>query len=366
MLMIPGPSDPEPEVLAELSLPILPHYGDKWMSAYTETTTMMQKVFRTKNEVLIVPVPGQLAVEMAAINLVNRGEEAVICVNGLFSQSIVDAINIIGGRPVEVRAEPGNGHTLEMVKSVVDGLRDPAGKSIFIVQNETSTGVAVNPADIFHYCKKKGMFTVLDSISAVGGIDLRADEWEADYVVGYASKALGGVNGAQPVAVSQAVWDEVARKKGNIHSSVLDLNVWREAIDVDSSWGHPHPTSMPTSLIIALRKALSMALDEGLENRYRRHADAAKAMREGLQDLGLEVFTNPDFYSGTVSVGRVDPGWDLEFRNRLVSDYNIMIAGGLGPLKGKVVRVGHMGSGARLDKVRATIAAMEQVLRKVR
>jgi alanine-glyoxylate transaminase/serine-glyoxylate transaminase/serine-pyruvate transaminase len=366
MLMIPGPSDPEPEVLAELSLPILPHYGDKWMSAYTETTTMMQKVFKTKNEVIILPIPGQLAVEMAAVNLVSAGEEAVVCVNGLFSQSIVDAINVTGGKPLEVRAEPGDGHTLEMVKSVVDGMRDPAGKSIFLVQNETSTGVAINPAEIFRYCKKKGMFTVLDSISAVGGIDLRADEWEADYVVGYASKALGGVNGAEPVAVSQAVWDEVAKKKGKIHSAFLDLNVWREAIDVDSSWGHPHPTSMPTSVIIALRKAVSMALEEGLENRYRRHADVARAMRTGLQGLGLDVFTKPGFYSGTVSVGRVDARWDMEFRKRLVSEYDIMIAGGLGPLKGKVVRVGHMGSGARLEKVNATLAAMEQVLKKVR
>lgn len=366
MLMIPGPSDPEPEVLAELSLPILPHYGDQWMSAYTETTAMMQKVFKTKNEVLVIPVPGQLAVEMAALNLVNRGDEAVVCVNGLFSQAIVDSVNTVGGKPLEVRADPGKGHTLEMVKAVVDGMRDPAGKSIFVVQNETSTGVAVDPADIFHYCKKKGMFTVLDSISAVGGIDLRADEWEADYVVGYASKALGGVNGVDPIAVSQAVWDEVAKKKGKIPSGFLDLNVWREAVDVDSSWGHPHPTSMPTSVIMALRKALEMALEEGLENRYRRHADVAKQMRAGLQGLGLEVFTDPSFYSGTVSVGRVDPRWDAEFRNRLVSEYDIMIAGGLGPLRGRVIRVGHMGSGAKPEKVRMTLAAMEQVLRQVR
>lgn len=366
MLMIPGPSEPEPEVLAELSLPILPHYGEKWMSVYTETLNMMQKVFRTKNEVLIVPIPGQLAVEMAAVNLVAKDEEAVVCVNGVFSESIIDAVKAIGGKPVAVRSELGDGFTLAQVKATVDGMKDPAGKSIFIVQNETSTGAAVDPAEIFRYCKKKGMFTVLDAISAIGGTDLRADEWQVDYAIGYASKALGGVNGAEPIAISQAVWDKVAKRKGEVHSTFLDLNVWREAIDIDGSWGHPHPTSMPTSIIVALRKAVSMALEEGLENRYRRHAEVAKEMRDGMGELGLEVFTDSKYYSNTVSVGRVDPKWEGELRKRLVSDYNIMIAGGLGPLRSKVIRVGHMGSSARPEKVRTTLAAMAQILNKVR
>jgi alanine-glyoxylate transaminase / serine-glyoxylate transaminase / serine-pyruvate transaminase len=364
--MIPGPSEPEPEVLAELSLPILPHYGDKWMSVYTETLSMMKEVFRTKNEVLIVPVPGQLAVEMAALNLVGRGEEAVVCVNGVFSEAIVDDIKAVGGTPVVVRSEFGKGFTLAQVKAAVDGIKDPAGKSIFLVQNETSTGAAVNPAEIFRYCKKKGMFTVLDAISAIGGTDLRVDDWKVDYAIGYASKALGGVNGAEPIAISRAVWDHVAKRKGKVRSTFLDLNVWRQAVDDDSSWGHPHPTSMPTSIIVAFRKAVSMALEEGLEKRYRRHADVAKEMREGLEELGLEIFTDPKYYSNTVSVGAVDPKWDGEFRKRLVSDYNIMIAGGLGPLRGKVVRVGHMGSSARPEKVRMTLAAMGQALKKVR
>lgn len=366
MLMIPGPSDPEPEVLAELSLPILPHYGDRWFAVYTETTSAMQKVFRTKNEVVILPIPGQVSVEMAALNLVPKGSEALVCTNGVFSQNIVDSISTIGGKPIEVRSELGKGTTLEQVKQAVDGLKDPAGKAIFVVQNETSTGVAVNPSDIFRYCKGKGMLTVLDSISAIGGMDLRADEWGVDYAIGYASKAMSGINGVVPVAISKDVWDLVARRKGQIPSTVLDLNSWREAIDQDSSWGHPHPTSMPTSVIVGLRKAVSLALTEGLDNRYKRHAEVSKAMREGLQAIGLPIFTDPAFYSNTVSVAKVDPSWDLEFRKRLVSDYDIMIAGGLGPLRGKVIRVGHMGTSAKFEKVRTTLAAMEQVLRKVR
>ncbi|MDA4114638.1 MAG: alanine--glyoxylate aminotransferase family protein [Thaumarchaeota archaeon] len=364
--MIPGPSEPEPEVLAELSLPILPHYGARWLAVYNETTAMMQKVFKTKNEVLIIPVPGQLAVEMAALNLVSKGEEAFICSNGLFSTSIIDSVRAIGGKPVPIVSPLGTGPTLDQVKAALDASKDVSGRSIFIVQNETSTGAAVNPAEIFRYCKKKGMITVLDSISAIGGIDLRADEWNVDYAIGYSSKALGGVNGADPIAVSREVWEMVAKKKGKIRSTFLDLNAWREAIDEDSSWGHPHPTSMPTSVIVALRKAVSMALEEGLEKRYRRHADAAKELRDGLRALGLEVFTDPKFYSGTVTVASVEGRWDAELRQRLVTDYNIMIAGGLGPLKGKVIRIGTMGRSARHENVQLTLAALSQVLSKVR
>jgi alanine-glyoxylate transaminase/serine-glyoxylate transaminase/serine-pyruvate transaminase len=364
--MIPGPSEPEPEVLAELSLPILPHYGPAWMSAYKETTEMLQKVFGTKNEVIIVPIPGQLAVEMAAVNLVAKGEEAFVCVNGLFSNSIVEAINAIGGKAVAIQSNLGTGPTLDQVKSALDAAKDLSEKSIFVVQNETSTGAAVNPGEIFRYCKKKGMFTVLDAISAIGGMELKTDGWDVDFSIGYSSKALGGVNGADPVAISKDVWDRALRRKGKIHSTFLDLNSWREAIDVDSSWGHPHPTSMPTSLIMALRKAVSMALEEGLEKRYRRHAQAAKELRDGLEALGLEIFTDPKYYSNTVSVAKVEAAWDLELRNRLVKDYNIMIAGGLGALKGQVVRVGHMGRSARHENIELTLAALGSVLKQVR
>lgn len=366
MLMIPGPSEPEPEVLAELSLPILPHYGDRWMTLYGETTSMLQKVFRTRNEVMVVPIPGQLAVEMAALNLVAKGQESFVCADGIFSEAIVDSVNAVGGRATVIRSELGKGPTLEEVKSVLDGAGDLAGKSIFLVQNETSTGAAVNPSEIFRYCKKMGMLTVLDAISAIGGMDLRADEWAVDYAIGYASKALGGVNGICPVAVSPEAWDLVKRRKGEIHSTFLDLNSWREAIDVDSSWGHPHPSSMPTSLIVALWKALSMALEEGLEARYQRHAEAARALREGMRALDLEIFTDPAYYSNTVSVARVDQRWDSQLRKRLVGDYNIMIAGGLGELKGKVIRIGHMGRSARQENIDITLAALGQVLSKVR
>ena len=129
------------------------------------------------------------------------------------------------------------------------------------------------------------MLTVLDAISTFGGMEVRTDEWGADYVIGYASKAIGGVFGAQPVAIGPASWEAAKHNKARIHSLFLDLNAWREAIEKDGSWGHPYPSSMPTSVIVALRKAVDLALKEGLQNRYERHASAAsEQLRKGLAE----------------------------------------------------------------------------------
>ena len=150
--------------------------------------------------------------------------------------------------------------------------------------------------------------TVLDSISTFGGMEVRADEWGADYVIGYASKAIGGIFGAQPVAIGPRSWEKAKQNKARIHSLFLDLNTWRKSIEQDGSWGHPYPSSMPTSVIVALSKAVDLALKEGLKNRYERHAKAASRIREGLVGMGLEIFTDERFLSNTVSVARVEPG----------------------------------------------------------
>jgi len=366
MLMIPGPSQPDPEVLAALSQPVLPHYGREWKAIYDDTTSDLKKVFATKKDVLLVPVPGQVALEMAAVNLVGRGGTGFVCVNGVFSGMVPEIIKRLGGRSKVIRASLGRGVTPEQVKESLDSVRDPAGMPLFIVHTETSTGAASDAAEVFKVCKKRGVITVLDAISSFGGMDIQADEWGADMVLGYASKALGGVFGAQPLAVGKAVWDASKKNRARIHSYFLDLNVWRESIEEDSSWGHPYPSSMPTSVIVAMRKAVELVLREGLANRYRRHASAARQMREGFTRLGLETFTNPAFFSNTVSVARVNPAWGSKVRTMLLDRHDIMIANGLGPLSGKVIRIGHMGTSATHEAISMTVDGLADVLRSVR
>ena len=192
------------------------------------------------------------------------------------------------------------------------------------------------------------------------------DDWGVDYVIGYASKAMGGIFGAQPVAIGRASWEAAKRNSARIHSLFLDLNTWRLAIERDSSWGHPYPSSMPTSVIVALRKAVDLALAEGLQNRYKRHAKAASELREGLTGMGLEIFTEKRFYSNTVSVARVRPAWSAPLRRMLLERHDIMIADGLESLSGKIIRIGHMGTSATPKAISKTVSALADSLSRVR
>jgi alanine-glyoxylate transaminase / serine-glyoxylate transaminase / serine-pyruvate transaminase len=368
LLMIPGPSQPDPEVLKALSEPVLPHYGAKWKAIYEDTTSKLKQVFGTsKSEVVLMPVPGQVAVETSVVNLVGRGGTGFVCVNGVFSGMIPQMIKAVGGRAVVIRSKLGSGPTPEEVAAALDSSGEGvAGKALFLVHTETSTGAASSPAEIFRVCRKRGVLTVLDAISTFGGMEVRMDEWGADYVIGYASKALGGVFGAQPVAIGRGSWEAAKRNKPRIHSLFLDLNAWREAIEKDGSWGHPYPSSMPTSVIVALRKAVDLVLKEGVENRVKRHAKAASQMREGLTGMGLEIFTEKRFYSNTVSVAKVQPAWSGALRKRLLEEHGIMIADGLESLSGKIIRIGHMGTSATPKAISAAVAGLSESLAKVR
>ena len=366
--MIPGPSQPDPRVLEALAEPVLPHYGAHWKSIYEDTTSKLKEVFgTTKSDVVLMPVPGQVAVETSVVNLVGRGGTGFVCVDGVFSGMIPQMIKAIGGKAVVIRSKLGSGSTAEEVASVLDNSgRDVAGKALFLVHTETSTGAASSPAEIFRACRKRGVLTVLDSISAFGGMEVKMDEWGIDYVIGYASKALGGIFGAQPVAIAKSSWEAAKQNESRIHSLFLDLNTWREAIEKDGSWGHPYPSSMPTSVIVALHKAVDLALKEGLQNRYKRHAKAAAQLRGGLTGLGLPIFTDRRFYSNTVTVAKVKPAWSGKLRKRLLEKHDIMIADGLEGLSGKIIRIGHMGTAATPKVISTVVDALSESLASVR
>jgi alanine-glyoxylate transaminase/serine-glyoxylate transaminase/serine-pyruvate transaminase len=364
--MTPGPSEPEPEVLSALALPILPHYGKLWKPVYDDTTSKLKKIFKTTGDVIIVPVPGQLTVEMAVANFVTKGEKAFVCVNGHFSNMIVSMVEYWGGVPVVIEKPWGEAVTGEDVSAMLDNHKDIAGKPLFVVHNETSTGVQNPVEEILRVCTKHDMLKVLDSISAFGGADVRVDEWKADFTIGYASKALGGVFGAEPVAISERAWKTAEKNSDKIHARFMNLNVWREAIVEMGAWGHPHPSSMPTSIIVGLRKAAELALQEGLDQRYSRHKEVAAFARDQFGEIGLELFPEAEHASNTVCAVKADPKWDSKLRSELISRFNIMISGGLGHLEGKLLRIGHMGTSAKKPAISTTRVAMEAILKEIR
>lgn len=364
LLMIPGPSEPDPEVLASLTLPVMAHYGSRWAEIYADTLRKLQQVFRTRNEVILLPSPGQAAVEMAIASLTREGDEAFVCANGYFSEIICDTLDFYGVKPILIKAKYGSAVSGEEVKRVVQSTekRRKEPRCLFLVHNETSTGVTNPAAEIMRVCRDEGLTSILDSISAFGGIDVRTDDWGVDYCIGYASKALGGIFGVTPVSVSRGCW-ELARKIDSRRNRFLNLNVWRRYIDEWTPIGHPHPSTMPTNIIIALNTALDLVLDEGIDRRYRRHANVARSLESGLESFGLKLYAERRYASNTVTAVSTTPQLNAKLRRALLETYGIVISDGLESLSGRILRIGHMGSSATARAISTTLAAIGQILR---
>ena len=364
ILMIPGPSEPYQQVIAELSKPVLPHYGQKWAKLYSDTCDDLKKIFNTKNDVIIVPACGNAGLELAVANLIEPGDRVLLVHNGFFGEIFKEMLIAYGASPLIVSAEYGRPVEPEAIKVTLDVEKNV--KAIFSIYNETSTGVKNDLIGIGDIAKEYGLFNVVDAISAFGGMEINVDDWNIDVCIGYSSKALGAIMGVTPVAISKKVWDYVATRRSLIRTRFLNLNLWRKCIDEWFSWGHPFPTSMPTSVICALKKGVEIALEEGLENRYLRHTICKKALREGIKGLNLEPFVkNEEDASNTLtSVTLPDGLKHAEVISLMQKNFNIMI-GSLNLIGINGLRIAHMGLTASPHYILPTLFALETTLSKL-
>jgi len=358
ILMVPGPSEPDPRVLATLPAPILPHYGPDWGEAYRKTLEELKKIFKTREQVIIFPGPGNGAVELVAMNVIAPGDKVINIVNGWFGEILSDIIGTYGGQPINIETEYGVAITGADVERKLDEERDV--KAVFAVHNDTSSGVENPIQDIGRVAGKHGVIYFVDAISSFGGTNIEVDNWGIDACVGYGSKCLGGISGAVPIMIGKRVWEEVESRKTLIPSRFMSLKVWKYFMG--GEWGlsgHPFPTSMPTTVILSMREALRLALEEGLDSRYRRHWVASKAVREGCRKIGFDPLVKDDVRSKTVTVLRTAEGTDAKIRNVMEKRFNIMVGGGLSKLKGKALRIGTMGVTASPFYVLPTLSALE-------
>jgi aspartate aminotransferase-like enzyme len=362
-LMIPGPSEVDPRVLATLPVPVIPHYGADWAEAYDRTLENLKKIFKTKEQVIIFPGPGNGANELVALNVIEPGDKVLNVVNGMFGETLSDVIRVYGGRPVETRAEYGQVVSAAEVERTLDRERDV--KAIFAVHNETSAGVENPIWDIGRVARKHGVICFADAISSFGGMNIDADDWGIDVCVGYGSKCLGGINGAVPIMIGKRIWEQVESRRTPILSRFMSLKVWKQFFEGWGSLGHPHPTSMPTTVILAMSEAVRLALGEGLDKRYRRHYVASRALREGCRKIGLTPLVEEEIRSNTVTVIGVPEGSDVKIRDIMEKKFNIMIGFGLSKLKGRSVRIATMGLTASPFYVLPTLSALEATLAEI-
>ena len=359
ILMGPGPSDADPRVLQAMSRPLIGHLDPQFIACMDEIKDMLRACFQTENAMTFpVSAPGSAGMETCLVNLLEPGDEAVICINGVFGGRMADIADRCGATVVRVEAPWGQPIDPAQVAEALDG-RSP--KIVAIVHAETSTGVMQPLVEISALAREAGALMVVDAVTSFCGTELRLDDWGLDAVYSGSQKCLSAPPGISPVSFSDRALEALAARKTPVQSWFLDLSLvqgyWNEG--AKRSYHH----TAPVSQMFAMHEALRLALDEGLDARFARHRDAHVRLRDGLEGLGFTYTVDPEFRLPMLNAVALPDGVDdAATRGRLLNDYNIEVGGGLGKFAGKIWRVGLMGNSADAEHVEKLLAALREII----
>ena len=354
--MLPGPTNVPNRVMRAMLAPIINHRSDDFVELYTDVIEKTQKVFETQNDIVALSASGTGAVEASVINLVKKGDKIIIPVNGEFSNRLSQLIEGQGANVVKLETPPGQNATFDQIKEAFDNNKDV--KAFYVVHNETSTGTMVNYLDkISDLTSRNDTFYVVDSVSLLGGVELPVDKWNIDVCLTGSQKALAAPPGISPISVSAKA------KKYMIENppSTMYFNLARYFQYYEESKHTPFTPALP--LLYAYREALTIMLEEGLQNVYKRHKICSDALYSGLSAIGLTPYVakEEDRSISIVALNYLDGLEDKTFRNILANKFRVLVAGGFGDLKGKVFRVGCMGEVSPYHVMR-TISAISSTL----
>ena len=354
--MLPGPTNVPNRVMRAMLAPIINHRSDDFVELYTDVVEKTQKVFETQNDIVALSASGTGAVEAGVINLVKKGDKIIIPVNGEFSNRLSQLIEGQGANVVKLETPPGQNATFDQIKEAFDNNKDV--KAFYVVHNETSTGTMVNYLDkVSDLTSRNDAFYVVDSVSLLGGVELPVDKWNIDVCLTGAQKALAAPPGISPISVSAKA------KKYMIENppSTMYFNLARYFKYYEESKHTPFTPALP--LLYAYREALTIMLEEGLQNVYKRHKICSDALYSGLSAIGLTPYVTKeeDRSISIVALNYLDGLEDKTFRNTLADKFKVLVAGGFGDLKGKVFRVGCMGEVSPYHVMR-TISAISSTL----
>lgn len=350
-LMTPGPAPVPEDVLLELARPVIHHRSAEAKEVITEVAGGLKEVFQTKNDVMILTASGTGAMEAAAVNTVPPGGKALVLSAGHFAARWANICKAYGINAISLETEWGR--PVDPAQ-VAEGLRQhPDTVCVMGTLSETSTGTGHPVEAIGKIVAETPAVFAVDGISGVGAMECRTDEWNIDLLCVGSQKALMLPPGLAFVSVSQKAWAKI--DAFNSHSFYFNLKSARKKMqEFDTPFTPAH------TLILALRTALKRIKAEGIENVWRRHRLMSEACQAGIQALGLELFSARP--AEGLTAFRVPSGLkDSDIRNKLVERFGITTVGGQDKLKGKIVRVGHMGYTDEVDVV-GGLAALEMVL----
>jgi alanine-glyoxylate transaminase/serine-glyoxylate transaminase/serine-pyruvate transaminase len=358
-MMTPGPASIDPRVYRALSAPLVGHM-DPWFvgTVITETQELLRSLFQTENRVTFpLSASGSGGIEASVVNPLEPGDEAVIAVNGAFSERMALIAERTGAKIHRVEAPLGRPVDPEDVRRAAKGRKV---KIVGVCHGETSTGV-ITPLDGFRQVADEfGALLVVDAVATLGGIPLAVDKERIDLCFSSTQKAISAPPGMSPFTVGPRTEEVLRNRKTPVQSWYFDLTT------VMNFWGKEriyHHTP-PVSIVYALREALRILFEEGLENGWRRHRQNQAGLIAGLEAMDIELFVqNPADRLPTVTAVGIPAGLDeLRVRRQLLEEFGIEIAGGIGPTKGKIWRIGLMGYVSQAKNVLLFLAALEKVL----
>ncbi len=341
-----------------MAAPVLGHLDPLFLRAMDDIQELLRYVFETENR-LTIPISGtgSAGMEAALINIIEPGDEVIVCVHGVFGERMLDIVERAGGRPIAVRAEWG--HPID-INRIEDAMKSCQPRAIAIVHAETSTGVLQNLDGLAALARSRDALLLVDAVTSLGGHPVSVDRNQIDVCYSGTQKCLGAPPGLAPITFSERAVDRIRKRQSKVQSWYLDVTM------VEKYWGNErtyHHTA-PISMNYALREALRIVHEEGLEARWRRHELNHRALVAGIEAMGLQMNVEPEHRLWSLNAVRVPDGVDdARVRARLLEDANIEIGGGLGPLKGRIWRIGLMGSGSTRENVLLVLDALHRALK---
>ena len=356
--MGPGPSDVHPRVLRAMSTPLVGHLDPSFVEIMDETQDLLRYTFRTANEWTIpVSGTGSAAMEAAFANLVEPGDTVLVPTNGYFGGRMESMARRAGGEVAKVDAPWGEPLDPD---DVADACAEHDPDVVGFVHAETSTGVLQpDVPEITAAAHDHDALTIMDCVTSLGGVEVQVDDWDVDVAYSGPQKCLSCPPGASPLTLNERAMEKVTTREEEPRSWYLDLSLLEDYWGDERAYHH----TAPITNVYALREALRLVAEEGIEERWERHRILAEALRDGLHSLGLELNPERTYWLPTLNAVRIPEGIDGDaVIEHLLEVYDVEIASGLGDLAGGIWRIGCMGYSARPKNVSFLLSALADAL----
>jgi alanine-glyoxylate transaminase/serine-glyoxylate transaminase/serine-pyruvate transaminase len=358
-LMGPGPSDIQPRVLKAMATPMIGHLDPQFIKIMDGLKTMLRQLFRTENDLTFpVSATGSAGMETCFTNLLEPGDEALVCVNGVFGNRMSDIVERCGAKLTRVDTPWATPIDPAQVKQALEKCTP---KVVAIVHAETSTGVLQPLEQISKIVHDAGSLFLVDCVTSLGGTDVRIDDWGIDAAYSGTQKCISAPPGLSPVSFSPRAVQTMESRKTKPQSWYLDLSMVRKY------WSGAKRTyhhTAPITMVYALYEALRIVLEEGLEARFARHQKNHELLRDGLEELGFEFIVAPEYRLPMLNAVKLPAGLDdAATRSRLLNEYNIEVGGGLGDFAGKLWRIGLMGHSCTKNHVNMLLSSLREIMK---